>query len=355
MVAKGTKIKKSSFASSKTKSTKSKISSARAVQPIANGERAWKVARLAATLATAQIVQRSSDQQNHSFPSKNFDRFCVEVLWKAKKILDGAEGRLGEIHAYQLFEEGKIYTEEKILNVFFAAGWQGLSSKRPIINLMADIRSKFEDELSGGEIVSNLYSASGLLPALLKDLHSQIDSVRSKWVSDEFVTEAHSNAVKGKAFEILKQKAIDYEAKFPKNFSTTIEKLAGIVVESIAPTISNEIQTAFTQFIGELKTSLEETVPEIFREGGSVERFYNDMEARMFFTWCFPEPPESSRAKRTYRPYEIFLRCAERRWKSNILVQDSDVSDLRVMPAPSADVSKQKYSIFRRHLEGALT
>lgn len=124
--------------------------SSKSAQPSNVSDRAWKIAQLAAVLVqTFNQKERGPRglKVNPRLASKELDSYYAAALKRADILLSWAEGRGGDVHAYQLFEEGERLTEAQIMKIFKGVGWDGVKSKQPVMDLMDSLRGDFEEHL----------------------------------------------------------------------------------------------------------------------------------------------------------------------------------------------------------------
>lgn len=138
----------------------------------------WKIAQLAATLATryavphgrSHIAKRTDPTwtlvANEADPQ--LDPFYLSLLRRAEFLLIYAGARWGQLHAANLFEPGTLYTVKEITAEFQQAGWAGLESENSVRTLLAKVKevyTKQTDELIEhfvrSEIDDEYYKPSG--------------------------------------------------------------------------------------------------------------------------------------------------------------------------------------------------
>jgi len=115
-----------------------------------NDERAWKIAQIAATLASRYLIlpgQPSDSASNdgdwtlaRDEAAPELDRFFLSLLRRAEFLLLHGERRAGSIHAWQLFDPARYYSVREITKEFQLAGWTGLTSENSVRSLFAEIK-----------------------------------------------------------------------------------------------------------------------------------------------------------------------------------------------------------------------
>ncbi|MEA3188515.1 MAG: hypothetical protein QOD99_2345 [Chthoniobacter sp.] len=121
-------------------------------------DRAWKTANLAAILAARYPVPHG--QPSHSVSADGdwtlvrneadpeLDGFYLSLLRRAQFLLAHAEARIGQIHAWQLFDPRRRFTVTETLREFKKAGWRGLTSENSVRTLLNEIRQQIEARMS---------------------------------------------------------------------------------------------------------------------------------------------------------------------------------------------------------------
>ncbi|HEX8371797.1 MAG TPA: hypothetical protein VF585_03385 [Chthoniobacterales bacterium] len=305
----------------------------------AAADRAWKIAQLAATLASAQDIREGGMpgmRMNPKIASTDLDPYFSAALKRAETLLGWAEGKWGEIQAFRLFEEGKVLTEEEILKTFSAHGWQGLSSKQPVMDLMAEIREKFEAELE------EELTATTPQSKFVEKVNMKIDDLIADIHEGELLE--YTSAFRGTLIGLARQKIEKMQRKLPDAVSSQIFESLATAGGNVSTETSDEAQRLIGQFFEELKTTFAEMIPELLPPYG-VENLEASARKRGFFKWCFPEAA-ATRAKRLYRPYEIFRRCTSREWFLEKLCRDSGELRLSQMPWPSVNLLRETFHLF---------
>jgi hypothetical protein len=276
----------------KSSSSEDNFHTPESVTPTDAGERAWKIAQLAAVLAQADLKGPSPVQlQLHSrLASKGLDSHFAAALKRADMLLSWAEGKQENVHAYQLFEEGETFTKLRITDIFKNAGWSSLKAKASVTNLMESLLKKCEEDLQDRRLNCTKAAEDVLL------LRDTIDE-----------------AIVG-AFE-------DYmscsRGPMPPSIQGCCDELRSCVMEKLSNGLDGQ-----------------------FHRGRWVELCNEEA----FFKWCFPEPTAGDRAERLYRPYEIFRRCAARGWETAKLVRAR--GQLNCIPYPPENPRLESYQIF---------
>lgn len=118
-------------------------------------ERAWKVAQLAATLATRYSMPMDNRhltgeafidyQLEDGEDSLALDAFYLGLTARAETLLAMAEKRTGFVYAYQFFERGRHYTFSEMETVFTKCDWNGLTSENSIRNLVKKLVSELSE------------------------------------------------------------------------------------------------------------------------------------------------------------------------------------------------------------------
>lgn len=99
-------------------------------------ERAWKIAQLAAVLASKPPPELANSKDLLASNNR-----LVELGWAvrdAERILAASEDATSRVYAYQLFEGG-WYSIDKARAVFKRNGWRRLTSWHSVDNLFAEI------------------------------------------------------------------------------------------------------------------------------------------------------------------------------------------------------------------------
>jgi hypothetical protein len=263
-------------------------------------ERAWKLAQLAVTLVSNLL----KESPPHGMPvnprlSKNeLDPLFAAALKRADSLLSWAEGKGGDIYAYQLFEEDFIKTELELVEIFKTWNWDGLKSKQPIMDLMRDIRLQLEEQLRTEQ-----------------ELYDKIVGVGVRELQEEIAGSI------GKCFaRHIGQPVKDFEPRLTD------------IVESIT-------------------ASIDEKLYEHFSQGNSTESFYAFHREQSFFKWCFPDPSAGQQAERLYRPHAIFRRCATRGLFSDRLIRPRHKLNPALIPFPPDDLRHEVFSTFDAHVD----
>ncbi len=334
--------------------TSSKASMSKS-DPVASGteaisrERAWKIAQLAAVLASSGEIRESSHRLVNAgsrIASPSLDTFYAAALKRAETLLDWAEGRWGKMYAYQFFDEGKIYTETQILAVFSHTGWEDLSSKQPIINLMRQIRGEFKEQIRLHQSLDELGNGQVLLE-FLHDLDASIDSTLEDWFGKHEHVTSYCESVRVEMREILKRCAEGVQTQLPKAAATEILDAINRHIKDDLPEGETDVRTV-QNFVEELKMSFAGQTQSLFPSGSGLERIHAQLEREKFREWCFPQPPKKSRAERLYRAYEIFLHCAVNRWCDDRLIKNSGSLRIQSIPSPPIDLRSPNFEMFRQ-------
>ena len=125
------------------------------VAPSTTGtDRAWKVAQLAATLATRYVVhlgQSNTSATNNgdwtlvrNEAAPELDGFYLSLLRRAEFLLAHGEARVGRVHASQLFDSTRRYSVKEITAEFRQSGWTGLTSENSIRSLLGEISDEMD-------------------------------------------------------------------------------------------------------------------------------------------------------------------------------------------------------------------
>jgi hypothetical protein len=138
---------------SRASSLKKKIPRADQPDPETISDRQWKIAQLAATLATRYAVPHGQSHiakrtdpawtliANEADP--RLDPFYISLLRRAEFLLIGAGARWGQLHAEELFDPADHYTVKEITREFQLAGWAGLESVNSVKKLLADVEEVY--------------------------------------------------------------------------------------------------------------------------------------------------------------------------------------------------------------------
>jgi hypothetical protein len=143
---------------------------------------------------------------------------------------------------------------------------------------------------------------------------------------------------------LARQKIEKMQRKLPDAVSSQIFESLATAGGNVSTETSDEAQRLIGQFFEELKTTFAEMIPELLPPYG-VENLEASARKRGFFKWCFPEAA-ATRAKRLYRPYEIFRRCTSREWFLEKLCRDSGELRLSQMPWPSVNLLRETFHLF---------
>lgn len=260
-------------------------------------ESAYRLAKLAAQLMahrgpTAEQLKREPLGLANSKWDKDFEG----ALKRAQMLMDATIRNDTDIHAYQIFPEGKDFTAEGIMLEFRRAGWPGLKSKQPVIDLMGAAKVFFEERG---------WSIHDQFP--LVDAQNQ----QMAWTKIR------------RAFEDLRESP-DVIASFP-NF--------------------DEAATRFTDCLFEPQSRGLDNRP-------VSEALENSFWFTTFLGWCFIEQSskEGGVTTRRYRPHEIFRFAADQGWNSEKLIKTRSelASDFIPFPQqPSGGIwSSQTYPVF---------
>jgi hypothetical protein len=315
-----------------------------------NNDRGWKIAQLAATLASAANIREGGVaglQLNPHIASPELDSFYAAALKRAETMLDWAEGHYGNVYAYQLFEEATVHTEEDILAEFKNAGWPGLSSKQPVMDLMRDIHNSFDVELKAHETLTELGSSASLV-SFLANLGRAVDEAVGRSLNETLNGAEHAKGIQHGLHEIIRVVASRMQLQTPRAVvDAALDILDSALGERCKESSERDVQELL-RFTEELKSALREQAPELLPNSGVVERLYAHRQREEFFLWCFePTSPEGSRAQRCYRPHEIFRRCAARNWFDAKLIRHSGHLTLPKMPGPPLDLQREEYRLFK--------
>jgi hypothetical protein len=135
-------------------------------------KRAWRIAKLAATLANRHVVQWDLqggppgqeisyvDEENHAaaetFPSKYFspleddeklNPFYESLVKRAESILEHSMQVASYVYACELFEPERLYKVLEIAEHFDQAGWTQRSEKPAVRTLIKDTLKSIEGKL----------------------------------------------------------------------------------------------------------------------------------------------------------------------------------------------------------------
>lgn len=314
----------------------------------ASSDRAWKIAQLAATLASSAQIPESPVGASISGPriaSSMMDSYYAAALKRAETILDWAEGKWGELHAYQIFDKGEVLTEDDIMHVFNRHQWAGLKAKTPVINLMAEIRRRFEEDLSRQETFYALGSSPAVFE-LVQEIEKAIDATFARWLGTREKGDAYTESVRREVRDLLETRLLGLEVKLPKKVANGFLEAFDVGTLDLEQDAKADLE-AIRRFIAELKSAFAEQTQSLFHSSGEVEHFYSQQNRISFFDRCF-EPVTNRPADRVYRPYEIFLYCAENGWFREKLITDSSTLDIHSIPGPAVHLQRPVFKGFEQ-------
>lgn len=172
-------------------------------------------------------------------------------------------------------------TEEQIRAEFKAAGWDGLKSKPPVMNLMREAREFFSDE-----------------EYALMDRYPLVDATNQT-------------------------KAWDLIGKALKELSSNPN------VAAAYPGFT-EAASRFTENLNEPRSMGWDVRPQ-------SEAIEMSFWLRTFSDWCFPK--SDSKAQHVYRPHEIFRYAARNGWKPSLLIRSRSALAKGFLPFPERATS----------------
>ena len=231
-------------------------------------ERERWIAKLAIDLVAAQL----GPDDRGELSAASYDDLFDDALRRAQRtlaLMDGGafnDGRDPEVHAYQLFEEGEILSEEDIMTRFKEFSWAGLSSKQPVMTLMKELRELFDAHLLQIAIPDDYFEDP--MVSLDRFRRSLLEYIESCVEEEQIVT------------------------RFP----------------------------GFVGFLEHMSRYTEQAIQDLlygFDEPGVLYLAWLDQQA--FIDWCFIS--ESERSHRKYRPYEAFRYAANQYWLRERLVR----------------------------------
>ena len=212
--------------------------------------RAYRIAQVAATLMSSRVQYFLNQGHPRDFTDATWDLEFTSALKRAEMLIAGTKARDIDIHAYQVFREGDVLTEEQIADEFKRVDWSGLKSKTPVINLMRSLRG---------------------------------------WMEEHFKQQAFLNPFNN-----------DQES------SEALRKVADCLETLIDDSLIKEAVPGFREMAGEFMNGLSESIPLVASGQTHHEYTAADDENRAFMRWCFPFERSGKRQVRKYRPHEIF-------------------------------------------------
>ncbi len=249
-------------------------------------ESSFRLASLAATL----MSDRLRELRNHGLQVDLSDsKWNIEfegALQRANMLLRQASERNFDLFAYQVFQEGRIMTEEEITNAFKQVAWYGLKSKQPVMDLMADLKFEMED-----------YSE-----LLVKD--------------------------------------------FPLSRSAVTQNAHDFISEKMTEIKNHEDVCSAHPDIDEHITRFMENVCSAYNRPTADEALDESLWIEKFQKWCFPF--EKNGTVRKYRPHEVFRFAAMKKWEDEKLIKTLADLSPSFYPHPPKNLHFRSFEIFER-------
>lgn len=259
-------------------------------------DRAWQVAQLASKLMAHRVEKLRAAGRRADLSDEYFDEEFSGALLRAQWLLSQAEEHEYEVGAYQVFKEGEDLTEADIFKQFKRAGWNGLSSKVPVTDLMNELR-----EWMGG-----LGKAA---------------SEHSPLTTNLIVARAYERV--SRSLSALR-KDCDVRDAFPR-----FDDSAQALLESLTDALEGDRTT-------------------------QSERVEHHNWMIVFIDWCFPFETGAKRELRRYRPHEIFLFAAIKGWDAQaggggrLVRRGTDLKDKFVPGRKRATLEELYVNSFRK-------
>jgi len=204
-------------------------------------DRAWKIAQLAATLATrytsefkpeggAPGKQFGTDYYQGGEADPRFDEFYQCLINRAEDLLDRASGKLGYVFAFELFFPGRSYSLNEASGIFTQVKWPKLKDRKTVEKLINDIQTSIKTEMNKGLAYAISLNKKGDMTAEELKEEKALTAARLKMFDDLFTTAPRQGCENTKVFElhsIMQYAADSYEL----NDSVKIEryKLAEVI------------------------------------------------------------------------------------------------------------------------------
>jgi hypothetical protein len=247
---------------------------------------AYRRAQVAATL----MAQRLQHFQNGGLPRDLSDpAWDLEFEGASKRadmMIRSALKRDHDVHAYQVFKEGQVFTAEEIADELKSVGWKGLSSKIPVEKLLGSLKNQMEGHFGdmSHEGFPNVVPAVRRFMGVIKWLRKDSCLLRSypslKDAVDSFIATALYGGAK-----------------------------------------ANSVMSA-------------------------GEFYFESLSNNKFLKWCFPVEISGSNEVRRYRPHEIFRFACQHEWCSRELTYHLSKLEPDFTPYPEKGILLSKFAAF---------
>ena len=277
---------------SKTKEPKADDAAIKAIEL-----RAFRLAQVAASLMSSRVQHFFQQGHPRDLTDPAWDLEFNSALKRAEMLMSSTIERDSDIHAYQVFREGDVLTEEQIAAEFKLIEWDGLKSKQPITNLLSDLHAKMRE-------------------------HFELEEMRNPFNPDAKTTE-----------------------------------LLGKVEDCLSPFINDpSIQMCMPNFgklVDQFMMALDESIPQVAFGQTHHEWTAAAAENGAFLEWCFPFKRSGHGEVRKYRPHEIFRFAAKMKWREEGLVVTLSSLERSFNPFPQRAYLNARFAKFdRAHEEG---
>jgi hypothetical protein len=247
---------------------------------------AYRCAQIAATL----MAQRLQHFKNAGLP-----RDLSDPMWdsefegankRAEMMIRSALKRDHDVHAYQVFKEGQLFTAEEVANELKSVGWRGLSSKIPVEKLFGSLKDQMEGYFGAmrHEGIPNLVPSVRRFMGVIKWLSKDSCLLRS----------------------------------YP----------------SLRDAVDSFIETAL--YGGEKAKSVT----------SAGEYYFESVSNSKFLDWCFPVEVSGKNEVRRYRPHEIFRFACQHEWRTRELTHQLSKLEPAFIPYPEKGAWLSKFAAF---------
>ena len=254
--------------------------------------RAFRLAQVAASLMSSRVQHFFQQGHPRDFTDETWDLEFNSALKRAEMLMRSTMERDSDIHAYQVFREGDVLTEEQIADEFKRVLWAGLKSKLPITNLMRELK-------------------------VLMEKHFEDEAAHNPFSDNQEPSDA------------LKEVASYLEA---------------LIVDSLIEKAIPDFRKIANQFMDLLSLS----IPQAAFGQTYHEWMATDIENSAFMLWCFPFEESSHGAVRKYRAHEIFRFAAKMKWREKELMITLSSLDSSFIPFPQRAHSDARFEKFDR-------
>jgi hypothetical protein len=220
--------------------------------------RAFRLAQLAASLMSSRVQHFYQQGHPRDLTDPTWDLEFNSALKRAEMLIRSIEERDVDIHAYQIFREGDVLTEERIADDFKRVGWAGLSSKQPVTKLMRTLRG---------------------------------------WMEEHFAKETALNPFNN-----------------DQEISEAMRKVADCLGPLIDDSLIKDAIPDFRKMAEKFMNGLSESIPLVASSHTHHEWTAAEAENEAFKCWCFPFEESVHGTVRKYRPHEIFRFAAKMKW-----------------------------------------